>query len=261
MAPKILFLDCETAPVLAHVLGPLRPNGRAKPINRDWHVISWAAKWLGTDKILYQDQRHAKNVEDDKKLLAPIWQLIDEADILITQNGKRFDLKKLNARFLLNGYKPPSPVRHIDTLIIARKHFAFTSNKLEYLSEKINKTHKKSTHAKFHGFELWKECLAGNIEAWRELERYNKQDILALEELYTHLYPWDNSINFNVYTPEDAPKVCHCGSIQFKRKGFQFSNNAKFQRYKCVSCGAHFISKVNLLSKDKRRALKDVPVD
>lgn len=253
---KALLLDIETAPVLAHVWALFDQNVAINQINRDWHVISWAAKWLGEKTIMYADQRGKTNVEDDKKLLAPIWQLIDEADVLITQNGKRFDLKKLNARFLLNGYKPPSPVRHIDTLVIAKKHFAFTSNKLEYLSDKINLKHKKSTHGKFHGFELWKQCLAGNFDAWRELERYNKADILALEELYTHLYPWDNSIDFNAYSDETDVRLCHCGSKEFKKKGFQFSNNAKYQRYKCLSCGAHHTSRINLLSKEKRNALK-----
>lgn len=254
---KCLLLDIETAPILAHVWALFDQNVALNQIKKDWHVISWAAKWLGETKIHYADQRHAKNVEDDKKLLAPVWKLIDEADILITQNGKRFDLKKLNARFLLNGYQPPSRVRHIDTLIIAKKHFAFTSNKLDYLSDKINKTHKKSTHATFHGFDLWKQCLAGNINAWRELEKYNKQDILALEELYTRIYPWDNSINFNAYTDESAPKTCHCESSAFNRNGYKFTDYGKFQRYRCRKCGAESVSKVNLLSKEKRKLLKE----
>jgi len=54
------------------------------------------------------DQRYAKNIEDDSGILREIWKMLDEADIVITQNGRKFDQKKLNARFILNGFKPPS---------------------------------------------------------------------------------------------------------------------------------------------------------
>lgn len=109
--------------------------------------------------------------------------MLDEAEIVITQNGKKFDQKKLNARFILNGFQPPSSYKHIDTLCIARKHFGFTSNKLSQLTDKLCKKYKKLSHNNFPGFELWQECIKGNIEAWNEMEKYNRQDVLSLEEL------------------------------------------------------------------------------
>lgn len=96
--------------------------------------------------------------------------MLDEADIVITQNGRKFDQKKLNARFILNGFKPPSSYKHIDTLVIARKHFGFTSNKLKYMTDKLCTKYKKLDHSKFPGMELWRECLKGNSEAWTEME-------------------------------------------------------------------------------------------
>jgi DNA polymerase elongation subunit (family B) len=253
--PRVLLLDIETAPMLGYVWGLFDQNVSLNMIHSDWHVLSWAAKWLGEKKIMYMDQRKAKAIEDDSTILKGVWTLLDEADIVITQNGISFDVKKLKARFVLHNIKPPSSFRHIDTLRIARKHFAFTSNKLEYLSHKLNTKYKKLKHKKFEGFELWKECLAGNQAAWKEMEKYNKYDVLALEEVYYKLIPWDGSIDFNVYN-DSTDTVCKCGSSNFEKRGFSFTNVGKFQRYQCRACGSWTHSKINLLSKEKRQSLR-----
>lgn len=255
--PKILLCDIETAPILAHVWKIWDENIGLNQIESDWYVLSWSAKWLGdtSNKVMYADSRNNKNLEDDSKLLKGIWELLDEADIVITQNGKSFDHKKLNARFILNGFKPPSSFKYIDTFLLAKKHFGFTSNKLEYMSDKLCKKYKKLKHTKFAGFEMWKECLAGNKEAWKEMEKYNKYDVLALEELYTKLIPWDNTINFNLYH-EDTTNKCTCGSTEFIKYGYAYTASGKFQRYQCKSCGSETRNKENLFSKDKKKSLR-----
>lgn len=255
--PKILLIDIETAPILGSIWKLFDNNVALNQIERDWFLLSFSAKWLddGPDKIIYMDQRNKRDMENDKELLKYIWKLLDKADILITQNGKSFDIKKINARLIKHGFKPYSSIRHIDTLRIARKHFGFTSNKLEYMTSKLCTKYKKSGHKKFSGFELWKECLAGNNEAWKEMETYNKLDVLSLEELYYKLQPWDNSINFNVYN-DSLDHYCPCGSKLFARNGFGYSNLGKYQRYKCSKCGSEVKSRINSLSKEKRATLK-----
>lgn len=255
--PKILVFDIETAPILANVWGLWDQTVGLNQIKSDWHLLAWAAKWLGdpASKIMYMDQRNAKNIEDDRKILEGIWKLLDEADIVITQNGKAFDEKKLNARFILNGMKPPSSYKHIDTKQIASRRFAFTSNKLEYMTDKLCKKFKKQQHAKFFGFNLWKECLNGNMKAWKEMEKYNKYDVLSLEELYEKLQPWDRSINFNVYS-DDIATQCSCGSKRLQKNGHAYTSVGKYQRYSCAVCGAEVRARENLLSKEKKASLK-----
>lgn len=263
--PKVLLFDIETAPILGYVWGIWDQTLGLNQIKSDWHLLSWSAKWLEDakgnvygphKKIMYMDQRTAKDIEDDSKTLEGIWKLLDEADIVITQNGKSFDSKKLNARFILNGMKPPSSYKHIDTNQIAKKHFGFTSTKLEYMTDKLNKKYKKQKHKRFSGFELWTECLAGNKAAWKEMEKYNKYDVLSLEELYNKLMPWDNTINFNVYR-EGMSTRCSCGSEHIIKKGYAYTSTGKYQRFKCVDCGSEVgRGKVNLLSKTKRKSLR-----
>jgi len=257
--PRVLIYDIETAPIMSYVWGLFDQNVGLNQIHKDWHLLSWSAKWLGdpANKVMYMDQRGAKNIEDDRKLLEGIWKLLDEADAVITQNGKEFDHKKLQARFVINGMQPPSSYQHIDTLKLARKHFGFTSNKLEYMTEKLCKKYKKLKSKSYPGFELWRACLAGDLDAWKEMERYNKHDVLALEELYYRLIPWDNTVNFNLYGEEGMLTVCTCGpAATFKRQGFAYTTTGKFQRYKCTRCGSETRGRTNLLSKEQIASLR-----
>ena len=254
--PRILILDIETAPLVAHVWGLWENNVALNQIQQDWHVMSWAAKWLDEKNVMYMDQRNAKDVTDDKKILQAIWKLIDEADIIIGQNQRAFDLKKLNARFVLNRMKPPSSYRTIDTKALASKKFKFSSNKLEYMTEKLNKKYKKLKHNKFPGHSLWTECLKGNKAAWREMEIYNRHDVLATEELYKILAPWDVSIDMNVYSDRGENLCQSCGSHKLKRWGYRYTNAGKYQRYICDDCGAENKGTTNLLSKEKKASLK-----
>lgn len=253
--PRILILDIETAPIAAFVWGLWENNVALNQIKSDWHILAWSAKWLNEEKVMYQDQRDAKNIEDDGPILKKIWALIDEADIIITQNGKNFDIRKLNARFILNGMQPPSSFKHIDTKILAQKYFGFTSHKLEYMTDKLCTKYKKRKVKKFSGFELWSECLKGNIKAWNEMKKYNIYDVLSLEELYKKLIPWDNSINFNLYSRDNVTR-CTCGSANFIKNGFFYGAAGKYQRYRCGDCGSEIRDKENLLSKEKRKTLK-----
>lgn len=254
-APKILLVDIETAPITSYTWGLFDVTVPLNMVKNDWHLLSWSAKFLGSNKVMYMDQRNEKDISNDSKILKGIWKLLDQADIVIGQNSQSFDIKKLNARFIINKMKPPSSFKQIDTLRLARKHFGFTSNKLEYLTNTLNKKHKKSGHKKFSGFDLWKECLAGNIQAWKEMEKYNKLDVLSLEELYTTLIPWDSSVNFNLYH-NGLYNQCKCGSRDLNKYGFAYTNVGKFQRYQCKDCGAETRDRTNLLEKDKRDSLQ-----
>jgi hypothetical protein len=252
--PKVLLLDIETAPIKAYVWSLWDQNIGLNQIIEDWHLLSCAAKWLGEGNVMYQDQSKMKKLGDDRALCRWMHGLLEEADIIITQNGKKFDAKKLNARFVMHGMRPPAGYKHIDTLQIAKKHFGFTSNKLQYLSEKLCTKHRKSQHKKFHGMELWVECLKRNREAWEEMELYNVADVLALEELYTKLIPWDNTVNFAAYRDDELP-VCQCGSKQFQRRGFSYTAAGKFRRYQCQGCGSWSRGVDNILPKTKRASL------
>lgn len=257
-APKILVLDIETAPMEVYSWGLFDQNIGLEMVKENTTVLSWSAKWHGDDKVMYRDQRNSENVRDDKELVQVIRDLLDEADIILTQNGKRFDVKKLNYRMLVHEIKPPSSYKHIDTLVIAKSKFGFDSNKLAHMTELLCKKHKKLSHKKFPGFELWKACLADNPEAWKEMQEYNQVDVLSLEELYfEHFVAWDNSLNFAAFSDEFKFR-CNCGNDELvaKKGHFHITKRAKYQKYVCTDCGKEHRGSENLFSKERRKELK-----
>ena len=255
--PRILVFDIETAPMKQYIWSLWQKfNGLDMNIS-EWYCLSYAAKWFGEDEVFYQDLRGNVDSEDDTEILRGIHALLCEADIVITQNGNSFDIKKLNARFLLQGFDKPTPFKKIDTLLIAKKEFGFTSNKLEWMTDKINKKYKKLKHGNFAGFELWKQCLAENMDAWEEMEKYNKYDVLSLEELYINIRGWDSKhLNMNLFN-ESVEMACNvCGSTDLVKNGFARTNLSKFQQYKCNGCGKPDLrDRTNVLTKGKRASL------
>lgn len=254
--PKILIIDIETAPILANVWQLWDQNVGLNQIRSDWHLLSFGAKWVGEKKIIYEDQSKVRPIENDKGLLKTVHGLLNTADIVVAHNGKRFDLPKLNARFLTHGFQPPAPYKMVDTLEIAKKTFGFTSNKLEFLSGVLCEK-KKLSHRKFAGFELWKECLNGNPKAWAEMKKYNVRDVEALEELYLKLRPWQQTgaPNFGVFTDCEDPVCPKCGSKHLLKNGYVCLTVGKYQRFKCGDCGAWARSGQLENTPEKRKGL------
>jgi uncharacterized protein YprB with RNaseH-like and TPR domain len=230
---KVLILDIETSPLLVYVWNLKDQYVGLNQMVQDWHIMAWSAKWLGepASSIQYYDQRNLKT-GNDLPILRPLWRLLNKADIVITQNGKAFDAKKINARFMLHGMKPPRAYQHLDTYLIAKKAASFTSHSLEYLSERFCTKYKKLSHARFPGLSLWVECLKGNKKAWAEMKTYNVHDVLATEELYRKIEAW---------VPQSMPNPVHPCPRRYAVKWDKRRNSdGVYQVYKCKKCAKKF---------------------
>lgn len=255
--PRILFLDIETAPLQSYHWGLWQQDIGLEQIGTEWSILSFAAKWLGEKKVHQGDtsRRGYLHVRDDRALLGEIWKLLDEADIVVAQNGKKFDVPKINARLLFAGFKPYSPIKIVDTLLVAKKHFEFTSNKLAWLSKHLSRA-PKLEHREFPGFALWSECLKGNPRAWRVMRRYNIRDVHSLEDVYLALRPWiEGHPNVAAYTDAHDPACPKCGSTSVVKWGNAFTQTGKYQRYRCSDCGGFSRSRYTLNAPAKRRSL------
>lgn len=189
---EVWSLDIETKPYLAYVWDRRDVNIALNQLKEDQSILAWSAKKLyaPAKDLIYYDLRNAKDYSDDRSILKPLWNILDKADILITQNGKSFDSKKINARLIQQGFKKPSDYRHFDTWLLASRVASFTSTKLEYLTDKLNLVYKKQDHSEFPGMSLWTECLKGNKKAWDAMKHYNIHDTLSTEELALQLKEW-----------------------------------------------------------------------
>lgn len=249
--PKILTLDIETAPLKIYNWSLWQDSTSVNQIAEEWQILAVCAKWLGKKPMYYDMRKH----QTDGELLAWLWLLLDEADIVITQNGKSFDIKKINARLIAEGFGPYSPIRQIDTKEVAHKHFGFTSNKLEWLGKNIAKV-QKSQHKKFPGFELWAECLNGNVKAWNEMKKYNIQDVRATEKLYLKMRPWIEG-HPNLATYADGGSVCcpKCGSGNVQRRGQAVTQTGKYARIQCLACGGWSRTRKTELPPERNKLL------
>lgn len=230
---KILILDIETAPSLAYVWRYFKENVGAKQVREHGHIMSFAAKWLGEDKVFYEENRK----QDDTALVKKLLKFLDEADMVVAHNGERFDFPKIAGRAVVNGLKPPSPYKMVDTLKSARREFSFPSNSLEYLGIILG-VDQKSSHKEFPGFELWSECMKGNKKAWAEMKKYNIQDVVTLEEIYLKLRPFmRNHPNVSVFGENEEMECPKCGSTHLQMRGYAYTNVGKFHRFQCQGCG------------------------
>ena len=248
--PKVLVIDIETSTMLVEAYGLFDQNIPITKIARDWFILSFAARFLDETETHYLDIRDEKDF-NDHNLLMVIHSLLSKADVVMGHNAKKFDVKKINARFLKHNMSPPSSYRVIDTLTIAKKHFALSSNKLDYIAKYLGCTPKYKTH-KFTQEQMWQECLLGNVEAWEENKIYNLQDIETTVEVWEKLKVWDKTINWSIFT---GSHKCSCGSTGLDSSGDVFTNNGIFQRLTCSKCGKEFKDKSNQLSAAQKREI------
>jgi transcriptional regulator NrdR family protein len=245
--PRILVLDIETAPLLVRSYGLWNQNISTGFIVKDWYMLSFAAKWVGEKKVHYIDTRDTH--ENDYEVAQFAWNLMDQADIIVGHNLDRFDVKKLNTRFLKHDIAPLGKKKTIDTLKIAKRYFAITSNKLDYIA-KFLKLDGKRKSKKYSQQEMWNACCNGVTDAFKENEKYNIQDIVVTENVFDKLKVWDESLNFQSYYGKFK---CICGSVDFFKNGLSRTNQATKQKYRCKDCGKVFTGRENLIDKDIRK--------
>lgn len=248
---KILVLDIETAPIRAYTWGLWQQNVYIDQIISNWFMLTYSCKWLGSNSVM-SDRLTGEEVlnEDDSRLIKGLWKLMDEADIVVAHNGNSFDIPKINSRFLVNGLNPPSPYKQVDTKIIARNQFGFSSNKLEALARLFGFDGKYDTD-----FDLWARCMKGDEEALAYMEDYNCQDVIVLEEVYLKLRPFAKGHpNLDLYTDDAEPSCPHCGSknIELIKDKFFYTQSVKYETYRC-ECGAISRSKTGLKFDNKKQ--------
>jgi len=254
-SPKIFVFDIETSTLLFRGFS-LKVNGYIphKNVVKDWFVICWAGRWLGDKRIKHDvvTPEEAKN-RDDKRVCASLWEIFNEADILIGHNADRFDIKKMNYRFCIkHNFNPPLPYKTIDTLKEGRKAFASTSHALDYLARQLKIPAKLST-----GFQLWVDCENGVRGALQEMDAYCRHDIEIGEQIYLKVRPWmKTGVNLGLYTNLLASVCPRCGSDDLVPEDKIATTGANaYETYRCVGCGHTGRTKKSTLNIDQRRKL------
>jgi len=245
---KIGMLDIETSPSITYFFGKRYDiNVSQDQIIAESFMLSYSFKWLDNENIMCSALTHEEvKEENDYRLCKELFDLMCESNILCAHNGKGFDIPVINSRLIYWGFVPPTPYRIVDTLLTARRHFRFPSNKLNDLCIYLGIGVKEETG----GFNLWKEYLNGSDEARDKMMAYNIRDVIILERLYLKLRAWDSTHpNMNMYSENSCCPVC--GSEDYESTGKTLSTNVStFYTYRCEKCGRIFRARKRIPDKE-----------
>lgn len=238
--PKILFFDLEVTPLLVWTYNAY--EGNALRIEEDSKIMSVAWAW-GDGKIQYKGLHECKGYKpsrfkiNDSELVELVYDLIEEADLVIGQNSINFDMKVLRARALAHKLPPLKPVLMEDTLKIAKRYFKLPKYTLEELCRYVGIEGK--TELK-HSDLLW-GYLEGDTKKGKLMKAYNVRDVEITRKFYNEVKGWHLShtnLNFIYRRPLRCPT---CLSEKYHKRGFDnFKRTGTRQRYICQECGKNF---------------------
>ena len=168
------------------------------------------------------------NVNADKWLCERIAEILADADMVVTHNGKRFDWKFIQTRFMVHGIPFLPKIKHFDTCLVARGNLLSYNNKLGTIAGLAGGKKLDSG-----GWELWEKVYYRDLKAMRTMAHYCKGDVIALEKAYLKLRPLGSVV------PHFKGECKSCGSKGIKRSGFRYTAAKKIQRYQCNDCKSY----------------------
>lgn len=248
--PKLLFLDIEKTQALSGHFDQWQVNLSQDHKFRESHILSHSFAWgngvvegsvLDADELKKDVLRSF--IEDDittridENLVYELWALLDNADVVVAYNGKRYDIKEINSAFLKYGLSPPSPYKVIDPMVIAKQKFRLPFKSMKYLAEFLGVTLKIENS----GIKLWKACLLGDHKAIETMLEYNKGDIVTLRDIFYKIIAWGNDgVNMALYNESGSPSCPHCASTDLEEVSgkFVYTAESKYVLYKCNTCTA-----------------------
>lgn len=240
--PRIMTADVECLPNKGFFFRTWTKQNIPIPtefIEKHYALCSISWKWLGEDEthvVTNADfPEFDKDPYNDKGILNAFIPELKKADFVVAHNGKRFDMKIINTRVMLNRLPPIPQVTVVDTLLLARNEFEFNSNKLDYLTKLVEIGQKKHTSA-----ELWVKVANGDREAMQYMGEYNAVDTKILEEFFLEIWPYLKKcpINYNLFSDSPTLLCKSCGSDHIHLCGRVYTPTSWQDRYECKSCGA-----------------------
>ncbi len=239
--PRILTIDLERVPGQA-LMEFFEPTD-IKRINywppEKWlslpRTVCFTAKWL--DKARPEFVAEWQHPDDPTWVARRSHELIDAADLVITYNGNRSDLKWLRTAWTEQGMAEPRPFKSVD-LFKLQARWAFERRSLGYLLDRLSMASKQG---RYNSAEAFAAC-AGKRDAQKALRAYNVADVEITEALYLrvrHLLP---SVNVGAFYADanEVNRCPYCGEEgTLKASGWYTANVYRYGLRTCSSCGGH----------------------
>lgn len=250
MPAKVLIIDLETQRAIVETFSIWRPFIGIDRIIHPTRLLSYAAKWRGEDEVIFNAAWTDpwKNKAADKaytNFIGELYQLLSDADYVVTWNGDRFDVQWIESECGRLGFGRPAPYKSIDLIKINKKWFrgGQMSMKLDWSSRQWLGDSK----VKHGGTDLWHDIRYGTPEerdaAQSLMEEYNIHDTVLTEQLLELYLPW-TSINLALFEADDGVAKCSkCASTNLVKQGTRPTLAGRFQQFKCKDCSGWSQSK------------------
>jgi DNA polymerase elongation subunit (family B) len=200
---KVLVFDIENEPDTALIYGRRKINVSEDQIldyGRITHVGYSFMNEYTTNVIALTSDEHT-----EKELLEAFVEVYNQADIVSGHNLKRFDIKKLNARLVVNGLEALQPKPCIDTLSQARKHFLLPNYKLDTVCRYLG-IGKKSDQ---HSWDNIKAAMNNDEQASEQIAYYCGSDVELTKELFLVLAKLEGFIGMKKVKYSDLDLAVH----------------------------------------------------
>lgn len=230
-APRILFYDIETKPLLAYIwrLGEqavyhhqLADQGNA------YGIICISYAW--------NDGAPAKTIDwgykaqDSTKVIREFDKVIKQADITIGKNSDRFDVKHINTQRMLNGLPAlPEWMDYTDDVEKQlRKFFVFPSYSLDYVSKVLGLGGKVKME-----FGDWIDIVEQkNEKSFQKMLAYNRKDVEDTRAIWNKIRPHVKP-KMNQATFYQDFRCTNCGSQDLRKDGIRRLGKTTYQTYFC----------------------------
>ena len=125
-----------------------------------------------------------RDITNDRALVDAYARALEEYDILVSWNGKMFDVPVISGRLAYHRLRPLNRGKHIDAMYYASgTSMRIGRRSLQSVSEYFNSENRKSPLT----VRIWDSAMAGSEEAYNLIKEHCDADVLVLREVFGSL--------------------------------------------------------------------------
>lgn len=253
---KLAYLDIETSPYLSYHYGVKKLFIQPCQIQEHTKITSAVFMWEYNQKPIVLQWKYKKGGGDDTELLEELVTLMNKADLIIMQNGDRFDAPVIQERLADLRLPPLKNIITFDTLKASRRSFMKAHHSLEAQARQYGKLGKIK-----QDMEDAIAVAKGNVKAQKARIVYNVRDVTEMRDIMLRQFNYYNLpqkfLNtLKIFTNEDKPYCVKCASrrqSRFKVVPVMVKNNhgIPIKKLECQVCKYRWTPRKDLKGKKK----------
>lgn len=244
---RVGYCDIETSPYISmhygerdlyigfdQMLVETRLTSAVLMDEKSKEVVTYEWDWQGPYQI---DHTGVSGGGDDSKFMKEMSKKLQEFDIVVMQNGDRFDLPVVQFRLYQLGLPPIKNMLTIDTLKLSRKVFKAPSHKLDYQGKLIGARKIKQ------GMDEAMAVALGHKKQSEYRLKYNIKDVTLMRDVFwsrINYYDFPKKLTMMLSKMvEEKPIFCaKCATRRQKRFDVEIlkEEGVEKDKWRCMRC-------------------------